>query len=324
MRRLFLPLISVTLLAACGGGTPVATDGGSPPPGDLSMTTPPGADLAMMIQPGTDMAGAQASERAIPLAPFTLEAGEEKILCYYVPPDGVERYISRFEIDMAAGSHHLVVMRIRDDQGLPATGPVPCNDLPNGFDGMLPGSQQPHTEWTFPVGVAMKLEKNHGIYFQSHYINATAKQITTGVTWKITSADPSTVKETAGVIFYSNTGIQIGAGVSVKSLSCKLPQALNLLTATGHMHKRGTAFDASVDGQKVYHTDSWDEPNNATFPAPGMAIPAGAHLDFGCTYDNKTGKTLKYGNSAELNEMCIFVGIFYPIKLQQTLFACLP
>jgi hypothetical protein len=291
MRRVLV--LAVAFLAACGGST---------------MHQPPPVN----------------GDKSYSLAPFTLQPGEEQINCYYVPADGIERYVSKFTVDMNAGSHHLVVFRINESISgpMPATGPTTCSqvEIPNGLDGMLPGSQQLHSELPLPAGVAMKIEKYHGLYFQSHYINATNAPITTNVTYKLNTVDGATVTQTAGMVFYSNFNLDIPVGMSTAMQTKNAPKDLNLLSATGHMHMHGLTFDATVGGQNVYHTDNWDEPNGALFPAPGFAVTQGTPITWQCAYNNTTGGTLVFGNSASKNEMCIFAAIYYPANNGQTIF----
>lgn len=318
MRKTLLALAAASALAACGKQSTVADAAGGP---TLDMASSPLADLA--TAPTGDLAGTGSASYS--LAPFSLAPGEEKINCYYVPPVGRDRYVNRITVEMNAGSHHLVVFRIKDPQGMPASGPMPCSqvDIPSGLNGMLPGSQQQHSDMTLPDGVALLIAHDEGLYFQSHYINATPKDtITTKVTYTFTTVDPSTVMQTAGMIFYSNFGLDIPPGMSTAPKTCLAPQDLNLVTATGHMHKHGLTFDATVAGQSVYHTDNWDEPNGAVFPAPGRAVKSGDPITWTCAYNNDTGMPLKFGNSAVTNEMCIFAGIYYPAKDSQTLFFC--
>ncbi len=260
------------------------------------------------------------------LKPFTLQPGEEKIECYYVPPDGKDKYFNQITVDMAAGSHHLVVFRVLDQMGMPAYGPQDCinGEMPAfaTLDGMLPGSQQPHTEYQFPDGVGMKITKDEGVWFQSHYINATTAAITTAVSWKISLVDQSTVPQLAGLIFYSDYQLMVTPGMSTAGMTCKAPFDMNLLTATGHMHKRGIDFLATGAGQTLFHTTDWSEPNGAIFPLPGVALKKGDPIQFTCTYNNTSNNTYTFGNSAENNEMCIFPAIYYPSSDGGTLFFC--
>jgi hypothetical protein len=290
-----LALLAVLTAAACSGSP------GAPNPGGTSKT--------------------------YSLSPFTINPGEEQINCYYLPSENQERYISKFTVDMNAGSHHLVVFRIDETQirgMLPAAGPTPCTqvEIPAGLDGMLPGSQQLHSEFAMPDGVGMKIEKYHGLYFQSHYINATQAPITTQVTYKLDYVDKAKVQTIAGMIFYSNFNLNIPPGMSTADMTCHAPQDLKLLTATGHMHMHGLTFDATVGGANIYHTNNWDEPNGSIFPAPGMDVAKGTPIAWSCGYNNTTSGNLMFGNSASKNEMCIFAALYYPAINGDTLFYC--
>ncbi len=305
MRRLLLASLAFTV-AACG------SNNGTNASPDMSPTYSP-------------------MSKSYSLTPFTLQPGEEKIMCYYVPPaaDATDTYFNKITVDMAAGSHHLIVMRLRDSltNPAPAYGPTDCinGEIPiDKVVGMLPGSQQQHMEYQFPDGVGMKINASEGLWFQSHYINATTAEITTAVTWNISTIDPSAVTNLAGEIFYSDQGLSVPPGMSVTKMSCAAPYDMNLLTATGHMHRRGIDFKVDVNGMDppLFHTTDWSEPNGNTFPSPGIAVKAGDMFNFACTYNNTTTNTYVFGNSAINNEMCIFPALFYPAPDGQTLFLC--
>ena len=305
MRRA-LAVASLFALAACGSGTTTGADGGV-------------ADLATVASPDlTPTSTAGPNDIDTTLTPFTLQPTDELIKCQYFPADGIERELSAFNTDMSAGSHHLVVFRIDETKGKP-TGYVgtelqTCSqiEIPAGFDGMLPGSQQEHTAFNLPTGVAMRMTRTHGLLFQMHYINATQQPITTSVHWTAKSVDPASVKAQAGMIFYSNFQLNIPTGTSTATATCPSPTDRNLMTATGHMHVHGTQFDATVAGQNVFHTTLWSEPNGNVFAQPGFAVKKGDPISWTCAYNNQTGGPLKFGNSATKNEMCIFVSLFYP------------
>src|SRR5580698_9290114 len=77
----------------------------------------------------------------------------------------------------------------------------------------------------------------------------------------------------------------------------------------GHMHSRGTSFEAHATSKAngevrpLYSSDTWDEPAQLEF-APPLEMRAGDALGYSCSYDNRTGMALSYGNSAATNEMC--------------------
>lgn len=294
-------LLSLVALAGCGGSA--LSDGP-----DLGSASTP--DLATV---------AGVNDRVLELPRFTLQPGEEKILCAYVPPDGVERYVNRFLTDMTPGSHHLIVYRVPADGG-PARGPEPCsNGLPIG---MLPGAQEPHTELPLPPGIAYKVGAGEGLYFQMHYINATPAPITAAVNYRMGTIAREAVRELAGELFYSMWNLKVPTGKSTQEQTCKAPHDLNLMLATGHMHKHGLTFDAWVNNQPVYHTSDWDAPKWAAYEHPGFQVKQGDPIRWACAYDNQTGAVLKFGDSADKNEMCIFVGLYWPAPNSETQFLC--
>jgi len=305
MRHLLLSSLALTV-AACGS---------SSNPMNLPDMTPPYSPMS----------------KSYSLTPFSLAAGEEKTQCYYVPPDGADKVFNKITVDMAAGSHHLIVMRVKDSfaNPMPAYGPVDCinGEMPTftTIAGMLPGSQQPHYQYDFPDGVGMKIGKDEGLWFQSHYINATSGTLTTAVTWNITTADPATVPTLAGEIFYSDFNLSVPPGMSTTKMSCSAQNDMKLLTATGHMHRRGVDFSVDLNGgMQLFHTTSWDEPSGSVFPLPGIDVKQGDVFNFACQYNNTDAVTYTFGNSAVKNEMCIFPALFYPSKDGATLFVCTP
>ena len=57
-------------------------------------------------------------------------------------------------------------------------------------------------------------------------------------------------------------------------------------------------------------TDQWDEPAPVVYDPPIMLNPRDT-ITWTCTYDNTTDQTLIFGDSAQKNEMCIFLGRFF-------------
>jgi hypothetical protein len=282
MCRFALVLPLAALLAACGS---------DPPP-------PAGGDLVVTLDP------------------VTIAPQEEVVYCEYLPADGTERWLTSFTTEMTAGSHHLLVFRV--DEAAADTPPTPgrrvCDqlDLPQGLDGMFPGSQQPHTEVALPDGVAMRLGPRQGLFFQFHYFNPTAAPLIANISWRARTVPAAAVKSPAGMMFYSNFDLMVPPGTSQATLSCVVPTERTLLGATGHMHRRGTFFDAALDGADVYHSDSWLEAPLTAFPAPGMHVARGARMSWTCTYANAGTQTYSFGPSALDNEMCILAAIYYP------------
>jgi hypothetical protein len=83
------------------------------------------------------------------------------------------------------------------------------------------------------------------------------------------------------------------------------------------MHKQGIHFVATTStGQTLYDGTEWAEPTPKSFNPP-LHLASGTRITWACTYNNTTGKTLTFGESAGTNEMCIFPGEFYNSTGQQ-------
>jgi hypothetical protein len=310
------------------GGPPPGNDSG-PPPGNDMAGPPPGNDAAPAPDVITPPPPPPPPEHdlELKLSEFTLDGHAEIINCQYFPATGQKRWVKKFTVDMSPGSHHLVVFRVNETPGAatPDTNLHECSQLevPTGLTGMLPGAQTPHAEMALPDGVAMLLDANEGVYLQSHYINAGATPITAKVSWAIDTMPEAEVVNKAGIMFYGNYSLNIPAHSTIdQSQTCKIPFDMKLIGATGHMHKHATKFVATIDNNMIYETESWDGPPQKQF-TPAMDLTANQALTWTCSYFNDTDNPLFFGNSASTNEMCIFVGIYYPTADSETLFNCL-
>src|SRR5882724_7615564 len=99
--------------------------------------------------------------------------------------------------------------------------------------------------------------------------------------------------------------------MSTQSRTYSLGQEIWLIGDASHMHKRGIRFQASTDkGDMLYDGTDWQEPKLKSF-SPALHLMPGTKITWACTYNNDTGQTLSFGESAANNEMCIFPGEFY-------------
>jgi hypothetical protein len=101
------------------------------------------------------------------------------------------------------------------------------------------------------------------------------------------------------------------------SMRCLVPDDVTLLYASSHYHSRGDNYGAYIDPAvdqmattPFYTSSSWSSPPNEQFTMP---IKGGSRLRFECDYNNSAG-TAEYfqGPSAQTNEMCMFIGVYYP------------
>jgi hypothetical protein len=240
---------------------------------------------------------------------FTVPPGGEVYYCqnFANPFGGVDTNVQEFESHMSAGSHHLLLFY---EPGGSAAPLAPCSGLE--FTATPYGSQTQDDSLSFPPGVAALVPGADALRIQSHYLNTSMSTVTAHVEIVLHVAEPGTVQDQAGVLFVIDPKFAIQpSSTAVVTDDCTLPQDLNLLRASSHMHQHGTNFVATIAGGAVYQTTTWADPQPALF-SPPQAFHAGDPLHFACSFTNNTPRTLTFGESAQTNEMCIFTASFYP------------
>jgi hypothetical protein len=93
---------------------------------------------------------------------------------------------------------------------------------------------------------------------------------------------------------------------------------INIFAITGHEHKLGTGVEVDISEseegphREVYAPDPfmWSEPETV-YHDPPLAMPGNGGFRFSCHYNNPTGETVGFGESAE-DEMCFFWAYYYP------------
>lgn len=208
---------------------------------------------------------------------------------------------------MTPGSHHMFAFR---EPGLTNSPLQNCNGLE--FTEFVHSAQTPQQVLSYPAGVGRYFPASDGVRILAHYLNTTSSALHAQVTVTFHYVDSSQVQAHAAEIFLNNATVRVRPGQSTVSHSYSLPYDIKLLGGVSHMHRTGVGFTSSTsDGRIIYQGTDWNEPKEATFDPP-MDIGAGTTITWACSYNNTTGTTLTFGESAATNEMCIFSGTFYP------------
>jgi hypothetical protein len=307
---------SLLLLAsACGGSVDQPGTGGATT--TSSLTTASGTGSATATG-GTGTGGADGGSVTLTLAPFTVGPGEEVYKCQnFANPFGADAEIAAFESHMTPGSHHLLLFY---KSGAKDGALADCSGLE--FAATPYSTQLPDDELAFPAGVAARIPASDGFRVQSHYLNTTGAPIVAHVEVTLHQAVPGTVQDHAGILFVIEPKINVPPHSSkVVSHDCALPMDMSLMKASSHMHQHGTSFQATAAGQPLYQTTTWNDPKPAAF-SPPKQLHAGDPLHFECAFQNDGNTTLTFGESAQTDEMCIFVGAFYPAAADQVTVGC--
>jgi hypothetical protein len=285
--------------AAGAAGAPMGT-AGAPPAMD-----PPGTATIM-----TD--------------PFTVQPGQEVFKCqnFHNPFAGKDTAIQTMSSVLATGSHHLHLYNLTEGTS------YSIEDCPGSdFHSLLYATGRPVDQMPYPAGMATKILGNTGLRVQLHFLNTTSDTLTATSSVKmIPVTDPSTVTKWVASIYFNRVYLQVPPGKQTVSTSCSIPSAygqIGLVRGVSHMHSRGIEFVAKTStGTPLLDDTTWDEPPPHFYDPPIMMNPGDA-IDWTCTYQNNTGMTLTFGNSAATNEMCIFVGRYYSTNADDVQIVCM-
>ena len=101
-------------------------------------------------------------------------------------------------------------------------------------------------------------------------------------------------------------------------MSCPVTSSVTLTTAQTHMHKWGLGGSANLEDsagkviEQLYTSNTWSDPPVTEWKTPPKTLAAGQQIDFECNYQNDGSTMVSQGLSAVTNEMCVFVGAYYP------------
>lgn len=252
-----------------------------------------------------------AEEYQMSMTAVDVPAGTEIYKCQdFDNPFGKDVAILQSQSIMVKGAHHFAAFRI---SGLTA---APMMDCPaGGFEAheFIHASQQLDQTTTYPAGVGRFLPATDGIRLMVHFLNATGATVHVPPTsFSMHYVDADQVQYKAAAVFLNNLGVKAPPGQSTATKSYALQSDIRLLLAVSHMHEHGVNFTSSTDdGRKIYDSTQWSEPTAASF-APPIDIASGTSITWTCSFQNDTGQTLVFGQSAVQNEMCIFNGVYYP------------
>ncbi|HTA88205.1 MAG TPA: hypothetical protein VK745_01465, partial [Polyangiaceae bacterium] len=184
-------------------------------------------------------------------------------------------------------------------------------------------AQTPEGGFTMPEGVGLPYTAGEVLVFQVHYLNSTASALHPEIYVHL-DTQTTPVQENAGVLFFYDPFIYVPqGGMGIASTRCPIPSNITLFTQSSHYHARGWNYQAVLDtpasdagsptvqgATPFYTSNNWESPTQGSATIP---IAAGSDIRFYCYYNNEQG-TQNYiqGQSALTNEMCMFVGLYYP------------
>jgi hypothetical protein len=301
---LSLALFSALALApACGddsgGGNPdAAANTADAPPG-----TPDAGGSDAGIPPGYDL---------LISGDWSLPANTEDYFCV-VKTIPQTMYIKSFMPKIPAGTHHTVLTIYNGN--LP-DGISHCDFATNG-PRMIYGSGVGSPTFTFPDGVAVKLNAGDRILLNLHLYNATDGQLSGTSGTYVQTIDAAQVQNEAQMVLMGPTAsLNVPVGGSTQSGSCSIQHNIHVFSVAPHMHKLGIHWKsvATKSGQQIVLEDrdySFDNQIFYMHTSPTIDLAPNDKITTFCTYNNNTGHTVTFGESTN-NEMCFSSTYYYP------------
>lgn len=309
--------------SGAASATPNQTTSGSPSPADAGPVFVDARAASLYDAPPPDAADVGQTV-TLTADPFTVPAGAEVYKCQvFANPFGQDVDLTYMDGTMSQGSHHFFLFNMAPSTG--RTQPTPLQDCPGGgleFHPFPYLSQQQHWVVNYPdPTMGYRLPAQNALMINVHFLNPGATAIQASVTITLTAAKPGVVTTHVGTIFLNNTFFSVPPTPQASPQPYtktwapppgSLPANYTIFTSWSHMHKTGVDFQASTNGSVFYEEKMWDSPP-LHLHSPALQMTGSTPITWSCSYYNDTGGTLSFGESANNNVMCIYIGQYYPV-----------
>jgi hypothetical protein len=236
---------------------------------------------------------------------------------------------------MSAGSHHFFLFNMAPYTARNTTAPL--GDCPGAGLEFHPFPYLSQTPGAYTVeygaGFGYPLVGQNGLMMNVHYLNTSGEAITPKISITIYPGKPGTVTTHVGTIFLNNISISVPAFTTnpIPITSNNTPivdEDYTIFTNWSHMHQYAVDFTASTSAGQFYEEKDWSEPplitsgsgaagthTSANLP---MQMAKGTNITWTCMYTNPTAQAMTFGDSAQTQNMCIYLGQYYPADNQAT------
>jgi hypothetical protein len=263
----------------------------------------------------------------------TIDAHTEDERCQFVTTTD-DLWVHQEAIRYTPGSHHFILWNTTytsiptvDINGntVDTSGVFECPGGPpaawtvNRYVGGSQSADAPTVLGDLPDNVALHVPAGSVLMMDLHVLNATANALPVTVQMNLDAIPAAQVAQEAGIFFFYDPFIAVQpASAGQARMRCPVTSDINLMTAQSHMHKWGLGGTATLEDsagnpvEQLYTSDTWSDPAVTQWNAPPKALQAGQQIDYLCNYQNNDTTTVIQGLSAVTNEMCVFVGAYYP------------
>ena len=269
------------------------------------------------------------------LPPFSIPPQFERELFYFVELDTMDYvYVNRITTTMRPGSHHFVMYTYDDVATNNLPQPNIYRDIRN-FDGstnvgvlyqmqfqkFISGTQTRLYDYSFPDGVALKVDPVFGFDLNSHYANYTNDTIIGEVYNNFYFSDPSEVERVAEILNLNYQDFELLPNqetIVSKTywIEDEFGSLVNIFQLWSHAHKLNKEYKIFRVKQNdptfrelIYISYDWEHPPIMKYDPP-MTLDLNEGLELEATYFNNTNEIVSFG-LLSTDEMMVLFGLFY-------------
>lgn len=260
---------------------------------------------------------------------LTIQPGEEVTKCFYFhTPNTTQVNVNKWVSDMTPGSHHMIWFTNFGTQ--PDDGTIDDCSFDNAFPIPTFVTQTEHSEIDFPtdeagVQLAQRVLPNTAGFFQMHYLNSTDSVLTVNVQLSAYALPDGKPFTRTDLFFTYNNDIAIPPHATGYTVSATCPskpdqiaemQGARFWQMSTHAHKQMMQAHIHDGATMVLESDDWEHPTSKQWTAPDFMTFTSGQLTWDCVYDNtgtNADSTIRAGQSAKTNEMCMAGGYYFPI-----------
>jgi Copper type II ascorbate-dependent monooxygenase, C-terminal domain len=252
-----------------------------------------------------------------------VDGGGEAQLCKFIamPADRGAIAVQRMDHTLNQGSAHVLVYRTAE-AALPAGAGevVPCDQIDwlSQVRGVAYAAEGLKGEIALPDGISQRFTPGEVLLAQAHVVNLADGPLDAKINLTFHTVKPDTAPTEAGSLFYFDPIIDVPPhGTTTAQAACVLGADVHLLFVTSHMHHHGVGYHAERQGDpegSIYTATSWTEPAPRAFAPDDAAglLKKGSALTYTCSYKNGLDQHFIAGPSADKDEVCMFIGLYYP------------
>ena len=230
--------------------------------------------------------------------------------------------ITRFEVAMTEGYHHLFVAKApigSTSEKLMEVGKrVRCvggAHVVYGSDiAPIPLPQGEYADVPYYPGVGERFKPGQKISVNYHYLNLKDESIVAMTKLNFHAAPCDGLVEMGQFGFYNQDIAIPPHGKQATTMNATFTQDVYVWDLFRHTHRWGTDVPISYykgphDGELIFNSPDYELGAGYRFPEP-VLIKKGEGFTFVCNYENNTDKWIRFGPTAD-DEMCMLLGTWW-------------